>query len=176
MHIMSIKKYDPNDPTLLDGQKRPYLRSRLSASGGSIESVVGIPHDPSPEADGRTYTTSYGFQPEITQIEGEGNGGTFLELTDATVNAIMASGSISHPTYKSGFGPVDVKVVDPLNLKAGNYTLGFEDDSSEVDETTWWLARTHTENGATVTDTVKSKRAITVVREQLILDWGYFQY
>jgi hypothetical protein len=34
------KEYDPNNPSLLDGQKRPYLRSRISGSGKGIESVV----------------------------------------------------------------------------------------------------------------------------------------
>ena len=69
------------------------MRSRISGTGGGIESVVGIPHDPSPEADGRVFTTSYGFQPEITQIEGTGNGGTFVEFTQSTTNDIFANGS-----------------------------------------------------------------------------------
>ncbi len=162
------KEYDPNDPTLLDGQKVPYLRSRISATGAGIESVVGIPHDPSPEADGRIFTTSYGFQPEITQIEGEGNGGAFLELTSGTVTDILATNSVDHPTYQSGAGPVDIKVIDPLNVEGGDYTLIFENDSSEVDETTWKLVQ----NVGGVTDTVFSDAAISIVREQLILDWG----
>ncbi|NOQ71580.1 MAG: T9SS C-terminal target domain-containing protein [Crocinitomix sp.] len=162
------KEYDPNDPTLLDGQKNPYLRSRISATGAGIESVVGIPHDPSPEADGRVFTTSYGFQPEITQIEGEGNGGEFLELTAGTVTDILANNSVKHPTYQSGSGPIDIKVVDPLNLKGGAYTLGFNNTISDIDETTWWLAKLA--DGES--DTVFSYGAIDVVREQLILNWG----
>lgn len=168
-----FKEYDPNDPTLLDGQRRPYLRSRISATGGSIESVIGIPHDPTPEADGRVFTTSYGFQPEITQIEGEGNGGTFLELTQATVDAAVASGGVDHPVYQSGAGPVDVKVIDPLNLQGGDYTLGFTSDADEFEENLWWLARQFTdESGSVVNDTVWSDKQISIVREQLILDWG----
>jgi hypothetical protein len=162
------KEYDPNDPTLLDGQKNPYLRSRISATGAGIESVVGIPHDPSPEADGRIFTTAYGFQPEITQIEGEGNGGAFLELTPETVTDILTYNFVDHPTYQSGAGPIDLKVVDPLNVKGGNYTLVFENDSSEVNETTWFIVKES--DGAL--DTVFSYGAIDVVREQLILNWG----
>ena len=162
------KEYDPNDPTLLDGQKVPYLRSRISATGGGIESVIGIPHDPSPEADGRIFTTAYGFQPEITQIEGEGNGGTFLELTTQTVTDIIANNSVDHPTYQSGSGPIDIKVVDPLNLKGGEYTLGFVTDSSDINETTWWLEKFA--DGER--DTTWSYGSISIVREQLILDWG----
>jgi len=161
-------EYDPNDPTLLEGQKRPYLRSRITGTGGSIESVVGIPHDPSPEADGRIFTTSYGFQPEITQIEGEGNGGTFLELTQGTVDQILASTSVDHPVYQTGAGPIGVKVIDPLNLKGGDYTLGFDTDADEFNENGWWLERF----ADGVRDTIRSEKAIEVVREQLILDWG----
>ena len=167
-----FKEYDPNSPTLLDGQKRPYLRSRISASGSGIESVIGIPHDPSPEADGRIFTTSYGFQPEITQIEGRGNGANFLELTTETVNQILANGSVKHPVYQAGAGPVDVKVIDPLNLKGGDYTLGFGNDSISINKDIWWLERAYEEGGVTLRDTVWADQAIEVVREELILDWG----
>ncbi len=169
----NYKNYDPNDPNQLDGQKNPYLRSRISGTGKGIISVVGIPHDPTPEGDGTIFTTSYGYQPEITQIEGTGNGGTFLELTDATVSDILAAGSVDHPTYKSGAGPVDIKVIDPLNLADGTFTLGFGQDSSSIDEDTWWLARDYTdEDGYQSYDTVYSENIVSVINEQLILDWG----
>ena len=160
----NYKDYDPTDPDLLDGQKKPYLRSRISGTGQGIESVIGIPHDPSPEAGGTTFTTDYGYQPEITQIEGLGNGGVFLELTDATIDNILSNTVDNTPTYKSGAGPVDIKVIDPLNLVAGTYTLGFGTDSSSLDADTWWLT-----NG---TDTVFSNETIGTINEQLILDWG----
>jgi hypothetical protein len=166
------KEYDPNNPSLLDGQKRPYLRSRISGSGKGIESVVGIPHDPTPEADGRIFTTSYGFQPEITQIEGEGNGGTFLELTDETVDLIIANGEVRKPTYKSGSGPIDVKVIDPLNLKGGDYKIGFGNTAEDINDDIWWISRSYVENGITKVDKVFSQDLISVVREQLIMDWG----
>ena len=164
----NYKDYDPDDATLLDGQKRPYLRSRISATGQGIESVLGIPHDPSPEADGTIYTTSYGFQPEITQVEGIGNGGAFLELNDATVQSILDNGQNLQPTYKSGFGPVDVKVIDPLNLKEGEYTLKFLDSTAEFNDNQWVLER----NFGGVIETVVSDFTIAEANEQLILDWG----
>lgn len=163
------KEYDPNDPLLLDGQKNPYLRSRISATGKGIESVVGIPHDPSPENDGTIYTTSYGFQPEITQIDGVGNGGTFLELTQETIDEILLNGRDLTPTYKSGSGPVDIKIIDPLNLKEGDYQLIFGQDSAEINEDTWYMIRTDADG---VKDTVWSDYVIGIANEQLILDWG----
>lgn len=166
----NFKTYDPNDPTLLDGQKRPYLRSRISGSGKGIEAVIGIPHDPSPEAGGTIFTTTYGYQPEITQIEGIGNGGNFLELTDATNEAILTNNGVNHPTYKSGSGPINVVVIDPLNLKAGDYTLGFgqEFDDDEINQEQWWISRSF----EGVVDTVWSDYPVGTANEQLILDWG----
>ena len=122
----NFKTFDPNDPDALDGQKMPYLRSRLSSTGGEIESVLGIPHDPTPEADGTLFTTSYGYQPQITQIEGVGNGGAFNELDSAyrAGNVINWQNPNPHALYQAGAGPVDIKVIDPLNLAAGSYTLG----------------------------------------------------
>ncbi|MBD3636049.1 MAG: T9SS C-terminal target domain-containing protein [Crocinitomicaceae bacterium] len=171
----NYKTYDPNDPDALDGQKVPYLRSRISATGKGIESVIGIPHDPTPEADGTLFTTSYGWQPKITQIEGIGNGGKFIELDSASraSTVLNAPYKVDHPVYKSGAGPVDIKVIDPLNLAGGDYTLGFEKDSSSVNEATWWLARAYTdESGMAQTDTVFSDYVVGVRNEQLVLDWG----
>lgn len=164
----NYKSYDPSDPNLLDGQKIPYLRSRISGTGKGIEAVIGIPHDPSPEADGTIFTTTYGYQPQITQIEGLGNGGNFLELTDETVEAILASGEVNHPEYQSGYGPVDVKVIDPLNLQAGDYTIGFGDAQAEINDESWWITRSY----EGVVDTVWSDYTVGVANEQLILDWG----
>ncbi|NOQ71578.1 MAG: T9SS C-terminal target domain-containing protein [Crocinitomix sp.] len=161
-------KYVADDPIGIYGQKQPYFRSRITATGSSIESVVGIPHDPSPEADGRVFTTSYGFQPEITLIEGLGNGGAFTELSQETVTQILANGHVDHPTYKSGAGPIDVKVIDPLNLKGGQYTLGFGKDSASINEDLYWIERLS--DGQR--DTIYSEKEISVSREQLILEWG----
>ena len=175
----NFKTYDPNDPDGLDGQKVPYLRSRISGTGKGIESVVGIPHDPTPEADGTAFTTAYGWQPQITQIEGIGNGGFIVELDSTVRDNIVRNVNTDeaykewHPTYKSGAGPVDIKVIDPLNLASGTYTLGFEDDSSTVNEATWWLARSYTDDaGMAATDTVFSNYVVGTRNEQLILDWG----
>ncbi|MBN4077694.1 T9SS C-terminal target domain-containing protein, partial [bacterium AH-315-C20] len=169
----NFKTYDPTDPESLDGQKEPYLRSRISASGSGIKSVLGIPHNPSPENDGTIYTSTYGYQPEITQIEGLGNGGTFLELTQSSIDYILENNRIDHPVYKAGSGPIDVKVIDPLNLKEGDYTIGFGNDSTQMNLDTWWIVRTYTdENNMQKYDTISSEETIGVVYEQLILDWG----
>lgn len=171
----SFKDYIPTDPNALDGQKEPYMRSRMSALGGTIESVLGIPHDPTPEADGTQFSTPYGYQPAITQIEGIGNGGSFIMLdsTQRLQTVLNAPYTVNHPTYMSGAGPVDIKVIDPLNLAEGNYILKFQNMESKVDDEKWTLYRTYTdESGFSQTDSVVSTSLVSEINEQLILDWG----
>ncbi|MBM3165715.1 MAG: T9SS C-terminal target domain-containing protein, partial [Bacteroidetes bacterium] len=45
-----FKKYDPNDALFLDGQKIPYISSRLNFDGTAISSTPAVPHNPMPEA------------------------------------------------------------------------------------------------------------------------------
>ena len=47
-----FKEYNPNDPLLLDGQKIPYISSRISYDGTAIKPVSAVPHNPMPEAGG----------------------------------------------------------------------------------------------------------------------------
>lgn len=167
-----FKEYDPTDADKLDGQQTPYLVSRMSGTGGSIESVEAIPHNPAPEADGTTYGTYYGWTPQVTQVDGIGNGGNFVKLDSTTEANIVANGS-AQPTYENGYSPIDIKVVDPLNVQPGNYTLRFDSNGGEYnqrleEDVEWTISRTY--DG--VTETVSSTYTIGEGGEQLLLDWG----
>ena len=70
----TIKPYQ-GDATSLDGQKQPYLRGRKDQNGYEITRVTGIPADPSPRDGGTIVQSHYGDTPEVTRIEGFGNGG-----------------------------------------------------------------------------------------------------
>ncbi|HIP36517.1 MAG TPA: T9SS type A sorting domain-containing protein [Crocinitomix sp.] len=168
-----FKKYDPFLNGALDGQKLPYLASRQSLTGGKIESVEGIPHNPAPEAGGTSYGTYYGYQPEITQIDGLGNGGYFVKLTKQTEEAILSNNSVNEMTYAQGAGPINVKVIDPLNLKNGDYTVSFPDDAAEykfalADSIKWTISRTF----EGVTETKTALYGIGTRNEVLIPEWG----
>ena len=168
-----FKAYDPNTIEGFDGQKAPYLVSRKSVSSAEIETVIGVPHNPSVEGDGTAFGTNYGFQPRITQVEGVGNGGNILELTPESIATIMDKGSIAQPVYESGGGPVDIKVVDPLNLKPGDYSLVIEKDAgidrgAVRDTATYALIRTY----EGVKDTIRSDYEISINNEQLFPEWG----
>ncbi len=160
---------DPAVPEGLRGQKTPYLASRKTQAGGSIVAIPAIPHIPAPRAGGTEVNARYGDGPQITRIEGQGNGGMVLELTQETIDEIMSGPPHKslNPTYENGRGPINVKVVDPLNVKPGNFTLKF-DPTLDIDSTRWTLYYEH--NGTF--DTIHSDRTITVANEQLLLDYG----
>ncbi|MCF8296791.1 MAG: T9SS type A sorting domain-containing protein, partial [Saprospiraceae bacterium] len=153
----------------LYGQKKPYLAGRKSAIGTSIQSVVGIPHIVSPEAGGTNITGEYGSGPKITRIEGQGNGGNVLEFTQQTVKEILDNGKSLTPEYDFSSGPINVKVIDPLNVIKANFTLKFIPDPlqpTNISRCSWML--TNDVNS----DTILSDTTLEVENEQLLLDYG----
>ncbi|MBL7910059.1 MAG: hypothetical protein JNJ41_03245 [Bacteroidia bacterium] len=101
------------------GQKRPYLEGR------KFKRAAGIPHIPDVEKDGTVAQAAYGFGPKITRIEGQGNGGNILTMTQASEDEIVANGFKADVTYENAQGPINIKVVDPLNVKNSDFTFRF---------------------------------------------------
>jgi hypothetical protein len=171
----NFKKYDPNDPLYLDGQRLPYLRSRINADGSAIAAVGGVPHDPSVELGGTQFPASYGQTPRITRVDGVGNGGRALTLTSASENNIVANGFMEKPEYEYGGGPINVKVIDPLNLQGGYFELKFRDytsgdiDDNAIDSSSWIVYRYV---GGVIQDSVTSDVTIQQGNEQLVPEWG----
>ena len=131
--------YNQEDALGLLGQKKPYLEGRKN-----IQCYAAVPHK---IVNGTVLRSSYGDRPAITRLVGVGNGGNELELSDETINEILfdENGNVKiandstnrfgspnypisyHPVYKAGYGPIDVKIVDPLNVKSHRYELWFDD-------------------------------------------------
>ncbi len=120
--------FNPNDPTQLEGQKKPYLESRKSVTG-AIKVYEAIPHTSVPEMNGTQLNANYGDGPKIRRVEGQGNGGNILDITEASENNIVANFKMAEVEYENSFGPVSVKVVDPLNVVAGDFELRFNADT-----------------------------------------------
>ena len=124
--------YDP-ETTEGMGQKEPYLAGRKN-----IKLYSAIPHK---IVNGTVINSSYGDQPVISRWTGVGNGGNHIELSDADVETLLSRepasatnlfGSagypvIYHPTYKRGYGPVSIEIVDPLNVVPTDYAIWFHD-------------------------------------------------
>ncbi len=122
------------DQTEGEGQKEPYLAGRKN-----IKLYSAIPHK---IVNGTIVNSSYGDQPVISRWTGIGNGGNHLELSDASVKELLQRPIANttdnqfgdpnypvlyHPTYKRGCGPVNVKIIDPLNVKPTDYAIWFHD-------------------------------------------------
>ena len=162
------KKYDQdiNNPSGLSGQVTPFLAGRKSAVG-PIKVVTAIPHMTTPEADGTIINSVYGDGPQVTRLDGTGNGGQELELTDASIEEILKNNRMENPVYKIGYGPVNIKVIDPLNVVSADYRIDFvlKNTTNPLDSATWLLY----EDGNLVDS---AERAIAVANEQLLLDRG----
>ncbi len=179
-----FKVYNPNNPNMLDGQKEPYLAGRKN-----IQTHTAIPHKP---INGQVLNSDYGERPQITRLDGQGNGGMNVEMTAATIQEILDKKPVGstgesgqpvvfgdpdypiayEPVYEIGFGPVNVKVVDPLNVKAADYILKFVnvehpiDDSIQIESAKWELIDQQT--GEIYT----SDTTIDVGNEQILIDLG----
>jgi hypothetical protein len=146
------------------GQKRPFVAGRRNR-----QIYTFIPNIPAPLAGGTIQNSVYGTQPEITRIEGHGNGGLILELTEESVAAILEDNRSEKITYKQNHGPVNVKVIDPLNLKPMSCRLVFIPGSPVLQNYSWQLEATDL-NGNTSTYT--SNFSIDYYNEQLIPQLG----
>ncbi len=158
----NYKTYDQSNPLNLDGQTQPYKAGRRN-----IKVYSGIPHIPSPEAGGTGQQSYYGLGPKIKRIEGNGNGGSYLELTKETMDAIMGNTEgtwrVKQPTYDWSHGPVNIKVVDPLNVPEADFTLRL----TGVAATSSWIL-----TGPSMIDTSEKTISFEIANEQLIPEWG----
>lgn len=156
-----------------EGQDKPYFAGRKGASG-PIQYITVIPHIPVPEQDGTMQMVAYGFGPRITQVEGMGHAKNIVFLTKESEEKVINEFTPDDVTYDYSAGPIDIKVVDPLNVAPGDYTLQFIKDSTadltelDVNNANWIIYRNY--NGQTTS--VNSETTITVGNEQIIPDWG----
>jgi len=119
----NFKTFNPLDPTALDGQKAPFFLGRRNRTTYTL-----IPHIPAVESNGLIAQASFGMGPEITRLEGQGNSGLEADLSPDYESKVLAAGTtftepLRQVVYKGGAGPIGVKVVDPLNVKAGDYEI-----------------------------------------------------
>ncbi len=189
------KEYSQVDADKLDGQKQPYLAGRKNEWQGTISPITATPHDPFAENGGTVIQATYGLCPNITRIEGFGNDST-LKLTAASIEELMGAPGvpgkgpgtfserttggtysstmkdpciIPNPVYEQNYGPINVRVIDPLNVKQGQFYISFD---TVGDSANWVITRP---DGSALYDTVHSVKSDFVIgraNEQLFLDLG----
>lgn len=185
----NFKQFDPGN--FGGTQDLAYLESRTDGRGLPIKIIKAMPHPATDSLYIQNYA-DYGTGIQIKRLEGIGNGGIPMILTEASeLQALGANSKSTQPTYEANFGPVDLKVVHPNLVKAGNYEIWMKVDSARsqpfsvlhngveidttrgavADRTTWFIVNT------TTGDTAYSQVNITEYNEQYLrkynkFDWG----
>ncbi|MCL2290512.1 MAG: hypothetical protein FWC34_07410 [Bacteroidetes bacterium] len=142
---------DPLAANGLEGQKLPYLRGRKTAEGRSVTPIAAVPHPPHLHGGGLTLNSDYGSIPNITRVDGQGNGGIATELTQETIDYIVRGGDngtyrARELHYEKNAGPLHVKVIDPLRVRPFDYTIVIKEpdslmrlDGADVSDKAYWV-------------------------------------
>jgi hypothetical protein len=156
--------YAEFDPVTKAGQTKPYLEGR-----NNVKTYTAIPHKWEPTFNGLILNSQFGDIPEITRLEGQGNGGNVLRLSQASVNEILANGFAPQLTYEKGFGPLSIIVNDPTSIPQGEILLGIYTGSpsstAEITDNSRWYA-------VFEGDTIFSDTTIAIGSEQIL---GYYE-
>lgn len=170
----AYNNYQPFNNDDQTGQKRPYLEGR-----GNVRTYTFTPRPVVYE----DLNSAYGQSTEITRLEGVGTGFTKssaeeagelpMTLTDGSYDAILDGSSDGVLTYKAGTGPFNVKIIDPLNIKDGKYSLEivgpYNDKKRNFEEgkARWKLTNITTGN------VIYSEVPIEELNEQIIYGEGF---
>ncbi|RLD44380.1 MAG: hypothetical protein DRI89_03325 [Bacteroidetes bacterium] len=183
--------YGPG-PDNYQGQTKPYLSGR--------KNIPNVPYSGMPHkiVNGTVINGGYGDSPPMTRAAGNGNGGLNIDLTDETIEEILSKppagpdnlfGAPDYPiayngNYIKNGSPINISIIDPLQVVAGNYTWWMDTlfaeklynvtGRVEVDGDTtskmvgnWFIVNNETGN------VKKSDTTIIVDNEQLYLDLGF---
>jgi hypothetical protein len=162
----------------LGGQDEAFLPSR-KATLLEIPVIKAIPHNTATENGGTVINAGYGDGVPMVRIEGTGNAHNLLNLSSKTENEILGAPYYSEEAeYLPGGGPVQIKVVDPLRVPAGEFELSLADVEGQFqeDEMYWKL------ENLTTGDIDSSFNSFSAINEDLLIDyglsitWGQYQY
>ena len=171
--------YQDFNPITGEGQGEQYKVSRQVGGGGAIRPVAAVPHAVSSENGGTVIQSAYGDGVALTRLEGRGNGRNNLDISSASEAEIVENVYIEKLTYEKGRGPVDLKIIDPLNVPSADFELRLAPNDADLTpgDTAFWVLTNLTmlEDNDPENDlqaVVESDKSITVLNEQLLLKWG----
>jgi hypothetical protein len=136
---------------------------------------MAVPHKAAPHGQGTILNSFYGDGPEIEKVEGIGNAGHEIQLTEETIQkALLAPYYVEVPKYKKALGPVLVKVINPFKIPNAKFELKLADSSiatdksiSLNDDSTYWTLK-----NLTTGEVILAERAIGSPNEQMFTKWG----
>ena len=160
----NYKNFSPgNTGDNVNAQKTPYLAGRRNI-GDASKPYRGTPSRTENRNGGTTLNGQWGDLIPVTRISGNGNGSNYLRVEEETEDIILNTWGTELVEYQAGFGPVEVKIVDPYSvgeLYKGKYRLRFNDLGGER---TWTLLD---ESNLIV---AKSSTTIDFRTEQIVVD------
>jgi hypothetical protein len=165
-------------------QDRQYIESRTDGNQQPIKVIKVMPHPATDSLYIQNYA-DFGTGIQLTRIEGIGNGGIPMDMTEASeAEAIQGPNYVSQfPTYKANLGPMSMFVVNPDSVKPGNYEVMFQVDSSVTttsgetfigavgERTRWMVRRIDAQNGD---DTVYNESPIVEYSEKYLRKYRQF--
>jgi len=145
------------------GQLHPYLQGN-----GNLEVYTAIPHISTPRNEGTTLNAAWGDSIAVTRIQGQGNGGIDLMLSEKSISGILTSadGKLDILEYRPGSGPLNIKVTDPMKLSNSDYRVVFADDTMDGNRIAYsgkWVLINKTTG-----DSVWAERDLSRPNEQII--------
>ncbi|MEM9918534.1 MAG: hypothetical protein AAF990_10585 [Bacteroidota bacterium] len=146
----------------ITGQRTPYLSGRRNIQ---LYTVM-----PRPITDVKL-NAAYGDLARITRLDGEGAGGNYLSIEKETRESMLDPQFDERIPYRSGLGPIEVKVISPLSIRDGNFRLDFFDENTDNDildaEVEWTL--TNLDDNTVIA----ADRTIDRLNEQIIPEYGF---
>lgn len=170
----NFASFNPNNEA--STQDKPYLVGDNGPGQTTNDVYSAMPNPMNQRGDTFTNVANYGQGVVITRIEGLGNGGNDVQLSDSSEQmAIVSPYQVPYPTYKAGRGPVNIKVIDPVKLVNADWTISLSGnilaDSNRGlnDSAIWTIVKYDQVNG---NDTIYSERSIGTANEQILQKYG----
>ncbi|WP_235298813.1 hypothetical protein [Portibacter marinus] len=158
----AYNNYDDFDPRTGLGQQMQYCEGRKN-----IRVYTGVPRTLAYE----NINSFYGDGPIVTRLQGSGASDIFLDVEEGTYDLILNDELDGRITYKRGQGPINIKVINPVELRDGKYRLeifGETDRNGEFGDDAYWIV-TREEDGRTI----RSEFPISRVNEQIVNEFGF---
>ncbi len=161
----ATNQFAPFNPNTGLGQYQPFL------IGKNFNKYSAIPSDPTSENGGRKLNSAWGNSSAVNRLEGQGNGGNYIDITPATISKILSNPLNYTDTldYTVGADPIDLKITDPILLQQADFELTIYDtvpyNGVNVSTSAYWILRDVT-NGVAI----HSVRTLDRPYEQIIAD------
>jgi hypothetical protein len=162
----NYKKFDARNNV---GQKEPFVVGRRNI-GDASRKASSYEVMPRPIVDLKL-GSKYGDGPIITRLDGVGNGGRFIDMSEETLAKILDGSFDGTITYKPGKGPIKVDIYNPLEVIDGQYELTLRDKNltdNVLDKEAKWQLKNVTTNELVASDTTIQK-----LNEQVIRKYGF---